>query len=107
MQLHTKDTPVVLEEGNHPLPRFPKCDIFVTCTAVNGKQQVTEMCNNGEEHKIKRLREEESQASTSVFQAYRRPLLTVTEFKFLGWVLNAYDDKCPEVFVNLQKDLIK
>ena len=34
-----------------------------------------------------------------------RPLFTVTAFKYLGWVLTAYDDEWPEVVVNLQNAL--
>ena len=87
-----RDTLVVLEEENHPLPRCPKCDMFVTCMALNGKHQATEMCTNGEYHKLKRLREEEAQAITAVFQAYRRPLLKTTAFKYLLWVITTSDD---------------
>ena len=89
---HMRDTLVVLLEDKHPLPLCPKCDMFVTCMALNGKHHATEMCTNGEKHKLKHLRGEEAQASTSLFQAYRRPLLIVTAFKYLRWVLTAYDD---------------
>ena len=75
--------------------------------ALNGKHQATDIFTKGEEHKVKRLREEEAQASTAVFQAYRRPLLTVTEFKYLGWFLTAYDDEWQEVVANIQKSLIR
>ena len=37
------------------------------------------------------------------FQAYRRPLDAVLEFKYLGRVLTAPDDYCPEVVENLRK----
>ena len=46
---HVLDKVVILEEGNHPLPRCPKCDIFVICRAINGRHQATEMCARGEE----------------------------------------------------------
>ena len=35
------------------------------------------------------------------FQAYGRPLDTVTPFKYLGWVLMAADDDWPVVIGNL------
>ena len=37
------------------------------------------------------------------FQAYRRPLETVTAFKYLGRVLTAYDYDWPEVVDNIRK----
>ena len=37
------------------------------------------------------------------FQAYVRSLATVTLFKYLGQVLTAADENCPEVFGNLRK----
>ena len=51
------------------------------------------------------MREDEEKASTAVFQAYRIPLLTVMEFKYLEWVLTTYDYEWKEVVVNLQKAL--
>ena len=60
---------------------------------MNGKHQTTEMCAKGAEWKLKRMEEEETQASTEVyFHAYRRPLETVTSFKYLGRVLTTSDD---------------
>ena len=44
--------------GNHPLLRCPKCEIFDTCQALNGKHQAMVMCARGEERRLKRLREE-------------------------------------------------
>ena len=38
---------VVLEGGNHHLPRYPKCDIFVPWRVLNGKNHSTEMCVKG------------------------------------------------------------
>ena len=38
------------------------------------------------------------------FQAYRRPLVTVSEFKYLGRVLTDLDDNCLAVVGNLKKD---
>ena len=37
------------------------------------------------------------------FQAYSRPVATVTSFKYLGQVLTAADENCPEVVGNLRK----
>ena len=76
------DTLVVLEEGNHPLLCCPKCNGFVPWRVLNGKHHSTLMCAKEAERKIKWKRGEEAQARTAVaFQAYRRPLDTVTAFK--------------------------
>ena len=37
------------------------------------------------------------------FQAYRRPLVEVLEFKYLGRVITYWDDNCREVVGNLRK----
>ena len=41
MHRHVQDTVVILEEGSHPLPRYPKCDIFVTWSFLNGRHQAS------------------------------------------------------------------
>ena len=46
---HVRNKVVILEEGNHPLPCCPKCDMFLTCRALNGRNPATEMCVRGEE----------------------------------------------------------
>ena len=38
-----------------------------------------------------------------VFQIYGHPLSTASSFKYLGRVLTASDDNCPEVFGNPRK----
>ena len=66
------------------------------------------MCAKVSERKIKWLREDEAQASMAVyFQAYGRPLETVTEFKYLGWVLTASDENWPVVVTNIRKAQIR
>ena len=47
--------------------------------------------------------EETRESAEKAFQAYGRPLKTVTSFKYLGRVLTAADDGYPEVVGNLQK----
>ena len=65
---------------------------------LNGKHRETVLRNKGSDQKLKWMREEEARESTSVvFQAYRRPLGTVTKFKYLGRVLTASYDDLPEV----------
>ena len=51
-----QDMLVVLEEGNHLLPRCPKFNILVPWRSLNRKNQAVAMCNKGAERKLKRLR---------------------------------------------------
>ena len=46
---HMQDRVVILEEVIYPLPRCPKCDMFVTWRVRNGRHQAIEMCARGEE----------------------------------------------------------
>ena len=75
---------MVLEEGSHPLPRFPKCDMFSAWRALNGSHQAMLMRARGSDRNLKRLWDKEAWMSTEVAsQAYRRPLEIVTELKTL------------------------
>ena len=60
MYHHVQDTIVVPEEGNRPLLRCPKCDMFVPWEALNGRHRDTAMCARGAELKLRRRREEEA-----------------------------------------------
>ena len=72
---HESNTVVILEDGIHPFPRFPKCDMFVTCMALNFKHQSTSMCSRGEARSWKQQWEEEMRRIIAVaFQDYWRPL---------------------------------
>ena len=62
------------------------------------------MCGRGAERKMKWLLEEEAQMIKVVaFQEYRRPLETMSEYKYLGRVLTASDDYWSAVVANLSK----
>ena len=62
------------------------------------------MCARGEEQRQKLRREEESRRSTTVaFQAYGRPLVEVSEFKYLGRLLTYSDGYWPAVVGNMRK----
>ena len=62
------------------------------------------MCDKGAERKLKRLREDEAQVSTTMaFHANRRPLEMVTEFKYLGQVHTESHDDWLTVLTNLRK----
>ena len=95
---------VVLEEGNHPLLKFTKCDMFVTWWELNENHQATVMCARGAERWMKRLQDEEARLSTAVaFDAYGRPLEMVTLFKYLSRIIRKSDDDWLAVVTNLKK----
>ena len=48
---HIHDTVVMLEEGNLPLPRCPRCNLQVTRKALNGRHPGTLHCKKGSERK--------------------------------------------------------
>ena len=97
-------TIVILEEGNRPYPRCPKCVMFMSHKAFNVRHLATDSCRRGEERKRCRLSEEESQAVIErEIIAYGNPLSPVTSFKYLGRVLSAADDNWSAVVHNLQK----
>ena len=69
-----QDMIVVLEEGNHPVPYCPKCDMFSPLEALNRSHMDTEICTKGADRKHRRQMEWEEKSSTAVaFQAYGRP----------------------------------
>ena len=60
---HVHDTVVILEEGNLPLPRCPRCDLRVPRGALNGRHPGTAQCRAGAERKLRRLAAEEGGSS--------------------------------------------
>ena len=93
---------VILDEGNLPHPRFPRCDMLVPWRKLNGRHLATAQCGRGAERKRRRLSEEELRDSTDrYFQAYGEPLENVTAFRYLVQVMTAGDDDWPAVVVNL------
>ena len=72
--------------------------MFVTWRVINGKHHATEICVRGVERRWNQRREKEVRRSTEVdLQAYVRPLVDVSEFKYLGRVLVALYNDCPVV----------
>ena len=56
------------------------------------------MCRKGVEQKRRRMAEAELRESTErAFEAYGKPLETVTTFKYLGRVMTARNDEWPAV----------
>ena len=90
---HVHDTVVILEEGNLPLPRCPRCDLQVSREALNGRDLGTSQCRTGTERKRRRLAEAEMRkTSERAFHAYGKKMRAVTEFRYLERVLTATDD---------------
>ena len=88
---HVRDTIVILEEGNRPYPRCPKCDVSVSHKPLNGRKR-------------RRLAEEEARAGTvTETTAYGTPLTPVPSFEYLGRVMSASDDEWTAVVRNLRK----
>ena len=85
---HVNNTVMLLEEGNLPLPRFPRCDLQVSRKALNGRHLGTSQCRTGTERKRQRLAEAEMRVTLEkVFHAYGVQMRAVTEFKYLGRLL--------------------
>ena len=77
-----RDIVIILEEGNIPHPRCPRCDIFVLWRALNGRHKNTEMCRSGADKKRRRLAEVEVRDSAEMdFEVYGEQIQTVPRFK--------------------------
>ena len=101
---HVHDTVVILEEGNLPLPRCPRCDLQVSRKALNERHLESSQCKTGTERKRRRLSEAElGILSEKVFHAYGTKMRAVTELKYLGRVLTNTDDDLPAVAGNITK----
>ena len=75
MHRHVHDTVVILEEGNLPLPRCPRCNLRVPRRALNGRHLGTAQCRAGAERKLRRLAAAEGAAAAErAFEAYGRRL---------------------------------
>ena len=99
-----RDTVIILEEGNLPLPWCENCDMLVPWRALNGRHKDTAMCRSGAERKRRRLAESEIRESTErAFEAYGEQLESVPRFTYLGRVMTAGDDDWPAVAGNLAK----
>ena len=109
MQVHfvhrnVHDTVVILEEGNPPLPRCPRCDLEVSRKALNGRHLRTIQCRTGTERKRIRLAEAEMRENLErEFHAYGKAMEAVSEFCYLGRLLTATDDDWLAVAGNIRK----
>ena len=93
VQRQGHDTVVILEEGNLPLTRCPRCDLQVSRKALNGRHLGTSQCRTGTERKRRQLAEVEMRVTSErAFHAYGEQMRAVTEFRYLGGVLTDTDD---------------
>ena len=101
---HVHNTVVMLEEGNLPLPRCPRCDLQVSRKALNGSHLGTIQCRTGTERKRRRLAEAMMWDNSEwAFHAYGKPMEAVSEFRYLGRLLIATDDDWPALAGNNRK----
>ena len=95
---------VILEEGNFPLPRYPRCDLQVSRKALNGRHLETNQCKTGADRKLRRLAAAEVETETEkAFHAYGKKMRAVTEFRYLGRIMTNTDDDWPAVAGNIRK----
>ena len=67
--------------------------MLVPWRVIHGRHHATAMCRKGAERKRLNMAEAELRDSTErAFEAYGKPLETVTTFKYLGRVMTAGDD---------------
>ena len=83
---HVQDTLVMLEEGNLPHPRCPRCNLQVPRKVLNGRHMGTAQYKKGAERKRRRLAETREN-SERAFHAYRKPMEAVSGFRYLGRLL--------------------
>ena len=101
---HVHDTVVILEEGNIPLPRFPRCDLQVSRKALNGRHLDTNQFKKGADRKQWRtVAAEVETTSEKAFHAYGNKMQVVTDFGYLGRVMTNTDDNWPAMAGNLRK----
>ena len=101
---HVQETVVMLEEGNLPHPRCPRCDMQVPRKVLNGRHLGNAQCKKGAERRRRRLAKTETRENLErAFHAYGKSMETVLEFRYLGRLLTATDDDWPAVAGNIKK----
>jgi hypothetical protein len=98
---HNKDTIIIQEEGQ--LPKCDKCGIF-TNTRMD-RHQLSKMCQEGAKFlEVRKIyKENKKTAEETVFTVQGVPIKTVTDFKYLGRVVNKEDSDWSAVNYNLKK----
>ena len=79
---HVRDIVIILEEGNLPHPRFPRCDMLVPWRELNGRHHATAQYKKVAERKRRRMAEAELRDSAErAFKSCGKPLETVSTLK--------------------------
>ena len=87
------DIVIILEEGNLPHSRCPRCDMLVPWRALKGRHHATVQYKKGAERKRRQMAEAEFRDSTErAFEAYGKPMEMVLTFKYLGRTMTLGDD---------------
>ena len=101
---HVQDVVIILEEGNLPHPRCPRCDMLVPWRSLNGHHKNTAICRSWADRKRWRLAEAEVRESEEMaFEVYGKQLQSVPSFQYLGRTMTAGDNDWPTVAGNLGK----
>jgi hypothetical protein len=100
---HINDVITVIEDGVNALPRCQKCGIFQR--NVGESHQQTAECKKFALRLEARISQERNEklAKETVFTVFDEPIETVTEFKYLGRIVNDRDDDKPTIMHNLKK----
>jgi Reverse transcriptase (RNA-dependent DNA polymerase) len=100
---HVRDIIHIVEEGNEPLPRCPKCGIFQKDVGI--KHQDTKTCKKFAlrleiQNSCKRNKQ---LAKDTKFTVFGTPIEQVHEFRYLGRQVTDTDDDKNAVMANLRK----
>ena len=103
--VHNEDTLIVEEEG--VLPRCERCGLFQREVGIKHQQSAdciswTAIRNKRADDKVNK-----KAMKDTVFNVQGMPIENVTEFRYLGRVVNNRDDDRPTVIENLRKARIK
>ena len=100
---HVQETVVMLEEGNPPHTRCPRCDMQIPSKALNGRHLGTAQCKKWAEQKRRRLANTAMRENSErAFHAYGKPIKAVSEFRYLRRLLTETDDDWPAVAGNIK-----
>jgi hypothetical protein len=98
---HPRDTITILQEGPVPLPRCTACGMFSTTASTHPETSECKIWTKRAESETKQ--EERKQAVETKFYVNGQILQRVTEFKYLGRILDAEDNDQKAVKYNLAK----
>jgi hypothetical protein len=99
---HLQHIIIIEEEGSRPLPRCPLCGIHGN--SVGEKHQASQSCRNAVAQQAKVTAVEiQQKAKDVVFNIDGQVMETVSEFKYLGRILEEGDSDVPTVNRNIKR----